>query len=369
MSTPPRPDLSGAFLGHALANGIPGGKISTSCVTAPDGTRLCEVLLQFPLLPGESLPAWSLMPRFDGTGEQQARKSVTIEHALEELRADMIQAERERLHTERTLEAVRELASLHGWLTVHEINPAGITLWLTHLAEENGNSGKTRNIKRGYLSRFLVFCTDRGWIATNPILSVSTARVIRRRARVVPTEAQVAKLIESVRGIRRKKDRWLVYLAAATTGLRHGTIKRLEWGHVHEEADPPHLDLPGKLLKGKEPAIVWLTAELAALLRQHRAEARGRRQVFECVPKWDHMLMDLAKAGIPQKDSSGATLTFHSFRHFASNRMKWAGGFTDQERASQNGHRSLEMTRSVYTDPSAHGLGMKIKALPALMAS
>jgi integrase len=289
---------------------------------------------------------------------------ITIGLALQQLEEDMLQAEREPTHVERTLAAVRDVCSARGWTRPDEIDAAGVTAWLGSMRRENGP--KTRNLKRSYISRFCEFCRRRGWIASNPVAAVGTARVVRRRARIVPTEAQVAALVESVRGVRRKKDRWLVYLAAATTGLRHGTLKALEWSHVREQEDPPRLDIPGHLLKGREPAIVWLTQELTTLLAAHRAQAKGRKRVFQAVPKWDHMLGDLARAGILQKDESGATLTFHSFRHFASNRMAWSGGFTDQERSRQNTHASVGMTRNVYTDPQAVELGKKVFSLPPL---
>ena len=289
---------------------------------------------------------------------------ITVEVALAELRADMLQAEREPTHIDRTIEAVRDVCITRSWTRPDQIDAGGVTSWLSAMRRECGP--KTRNIKRSYVSRFCEFCRKRGWVETNKVAAVTTARVVRRRARIVPTEAQVSLLVESVRGIRRKKDRWLVYLAAASTGLRHKTLKLLEWSHVREEHNPPHLEIPGKLLKGREPAIVWLTSEMAALLAEHRRAAKGRKRVFECVPKWDHMLGDLAKAGITQKDESGATLTFHSFRHFASNRMAWSGGFTDVERSRQNTHSSVGMTKSVYTDPQAVELGKKIFTLPPL---
>lgn len=291
---------------------------------------------------------------------------ISIASALAQLEADMLQAERDPMHVDRTLAAVRDLCNARGWTSPAQIQAAGVTSWLAEMKRENGP--KTRNLKRSYISRFCTFCRRRGWIDTNPVGGVSAARVVRRRARIVPTEDQVAVLVRSVRGVKRKKDRWLVYLAAASTGARHRTLKMLEWSHVREDAEPPHLEIPGHLLKGREPAIVWLTRELATLLAVHRREAKGRRRVFEAVPKWDHMLGDLARAGIPQKDESGATLTFHSFRHFASNRMAWSGGFTDQERASQNAHASVGMTKAVYTDPQAVGLGKKIVALPPILS-
>lgn len=199
--------------------------------------------------------------------------------------------------------------------------------------------------------------------------------MVRRPARVVPSVEDVRALIRAVSGDWRKRDRWLVYLTAATTGLRWSQLKRLEWGMVRLDASPPHLDLPPELAKNGEPTIVWLTAELAGALRAHgRAEYRfvpnsgdvPPERVFRAVPKPTSFDRDLAKAGLAKAGGSGKTLSFHSLRHFASNRMAWVG-FTTGERQRQNQHLTPSMTTQIYTDPENIELGRKVLQMPGLL--
>jgi len=175
----------------------------------------------------------------------------------------------------------------------------------------------------------------------------------------------------------RTRDRWLVYLAAATTGLRWGQLKGLEWEHARLEADPPHLDLRARLCKNGEPSIVWLTAELAGALR----DARGVRyrftpnvgsvpetRVFRSVPKTTSFDRDLRAAGLDKGGGDRGTFSFHSLRHFASNRMAWVG-FSTTERQRQNQHLTEAMTEKIYTDPENIELGRKVLSMPDLLAS
>ncbi len=294
---------------------------------------------------------------------------ITMQAATAAWAEDLRLQGRTPLHSSRAVAAVNTLAEQHGWRTPADIETAQLRAWISGMADR-GLAGKTRNTARGYLHRFLAFCIAQAWIATNPAKGVGRARVIKRKARHVPTEDEIRRLIEAARKDWRTGDRWLVYLTAATTGLRWETLKRLQWHHVQLEQHPPRIDLPGAMLKAREPGTVFLTAELAEQLRRHRAGTGTRPTVFKNVPKWDGMERDRRRAGIPkgnERDPDGATFSFHSLRHFASNRMLWAGRFTDAERAQQNTHQSESMTREVYTDPAHENLGKKVFSMEPLL--
>lgn len=337
-------------------------QVSFSVVLNPLSSKTVEIhALEVMPMPAESMR--------DVVGKIEP--AVTMELAVAAWRQDLKLQSRTPLHSNRAVAAVAALAKTHGWTTPNDMRPEQLRSWLSEMVDR-GLAARTRNTARGYLHRFAEFCKSQRWIAANPFHGVGRARIVRRQARYVPTEDEVVRLIAAAKKDRRTRDRWLVYLVAATTGLRWSTIKALQWSHVRLKAHPPRLELPGGLLKSREPGTVFLTAEVADHLRRHHA---GHHQaasgpVFSGVPKWDGFQRDLKRAKIArgnEHDADAATFSPHSLRHFASNRMMWAGRFTDQERARQNTHQSVTMTTDVYTDPSHTALGEKVFAMQPLL--
>lgn len=332
-------------------------------VTLGNDGRVAVIAARQEVMPMSAEPARTVVGRI--------APAVTLEVAVEHWERDLALQERTPLHTSRAVAAVKQLAATNRWTTPADMKPEHLREWLGDMIARK-LAARTRNTARGYLHRFAEFCVAQGWIGSNPFRGVGRARVIRKQARYVPTEDQVRALIEAAKKDRRTKDRWLVYLTAATTGLRWETLRKLDWAYVKLAAHPPRLQLPGHLLKAREPATVFLTAEVADELRRLHA---GRHQpkagrVFLGVPKWDGFQRDRARAGIPrgnEHDKDAPTFSPHSLRHFASNRMLWAGRFSDAERARQNQHQSVAMTTDVYTDAAHPQLGEKIFAMQPLM--
>jgi len=254
------------------------------------------------------------------------------------------------------------------WRSPADITPASAREYLARLAGE-GKGAKTRNLIRSYLHGFCEFLIDEGCLEANPLKRVKPARVLSKQSRYVPTDAQVIALIEHARRYpKSKKDRWLVYLTAALAGLRRGTIQRLTWAHVRLD-DRPRFELDAKILKSRKPKIVFMPAELADALREHQRTSGTRERVFVGVPKDEGFNRDAAAAGIPKVDVSHAdkpTFSFHSLRHYHSNRLARLG-FSDSERAAQNTHDTLAMTTTIYTDSEKIGIQRKVFALPRLL--
>lgn len=302
---------------------------------------------------------------------------MSIDEALVGLEAVMRLRELSDRHISSTKRTASKAARDMQWASVEDITAASVRELLTKL-QADGRSPKTRNEYRSALSLLCTYAVDEGWMRENPIGRTPRAKLVKRRARRVPTIDEVRRLIEAAKRDWRKRDRWLVYLTAATTGLRWGQLKRLEWCHVRLDTDPPHLDLPADLCKNGEAAVVWLTAEVAAALAASRgveyqfvpnAGAAPPGMVFQAVPKPTSFNRDLEAAGLAKAGPGGATLSFHSLRHFSSNRMSWLGGFTTAERQRQNQHRTEAMTTGIYTDPANIELGRKVLHMPDLLAS
>lgn len=276
-------------------------------------------------------------------------RGTPIEEAIRVFQQELTIQGRDPMHIRRTVACVRGCALTYSWVTPADITPTHIRAHMsarTHM----GAGPKTRNTERGYLSRFCRFCVAQGWLLASPVDAVGKARVVRRRARIVPTEEQVRALIAATRKERRTGDRWLVYLTAATTGLRWGTLKALRWEHVRIDQHPPRLEIPGEMLKGRAPGTVFLPEETAATLRAHRGRKVRTGKVFAKVPKWDGFERDRKRAGLEKGAKGGPTLSFHSLRHFASNRMRWAGGLHRRRAGGAEHTRVVE-----HDDGHLHG--------------
>jgi integrase len=259
---------------------------------------------------------------------------LTIDQAITAFGEWLLLSVRSGSHVRNALAELRAAAADQGWRVPSDITPESVQARLLSLTRK-GNGPKTRNTKRGYLHRFGHFLVARGLISTNPVAAAPLARVVKKRTRLVPTDDQVRALVRAAKRAPRSGDRWLVYLAAATCGLRWGTLKALEWKHVRLDSSPACWDIPAELLKARRPAVVWITEELAEFLRRHRKASANRKPstrifrdgkdtrevrgfwVFEGVPKWEGFCRDLARAGLAKsKDEGGPTLSFNSLRHY-----------------------------------------------------
>jgi integrase len=232
-----------------------------------------------------------------------------------------------------------------------------------------------RNDIRGYINQFCEFCVKRGDMESNPVDLVPRAKVKKKRARYVPTIDEVVRLIVAATMDWRKKDRWLVYLVAASTGCRVGTLRKLEVHHIKFGRGVAWLELPAEILKAGEESHVWLTRECAERLKTHIENGGGRvvgshRYVFECVPKPEGFDRDIAKAGLVKKAAPGApTFSRNSLRHFSTTWLARARRFSDEERASQMSHATPAMTNGVYTDKNHEMLGRSVWLMQPLLPS
>lgn len=297
------------------------------------------------------------------------KAATSVQVLLDQYVQSMRTANLSESHITKSRHYLQEAVNVQEWTRTDQLSPANIRRHMNYLAgaRERPLSPKTRNDVREYLRAFLQFCIDEGHIeGDNAALKVRRAKVIKRRARIIPTEEQVLALIRAARSDWRKKDRWLVYLTAATCGFRYSTLKGLRLEHAKPNATPPRFELTPDIMKAGDEAIVFMTPELAGFLATHLKAKQPGEKIFRSVPAVEKFDRDVKKAGLEKTDAGGATLSLHSLRHFASNRLAVLG-FTDSERAAQNAHGSVEMTTRVYTDRACLRVGEKMQAVPPLM--
>ncbi|MDX2147563.1 MAG: tyrosine-type recombinase/integrase [Planctomycetota bacterium] len=262
---------------------------------------------------------------------------------------------------------VREAATQQRWVCVENATTESI---LDHLdwCQAKGDAVSYVKNKRCALRAWLELARRRGIIERNPTDAIPIPRPRKRRApRYTPTEAEVVRLIQAVnRPI--KRDRWLVYLTAATCGLRAGTMRELRRSHVQLDDGFPRFQIPADLLKSGRPSTVFMSRELAEYMREHLAAIGSRDRVFSGVPKSEKFDLDLKQAGLPKRPSDDfLPMTLHSLRHFCVTRMRYAQTITDQERAFQATHATPTTTNRVYTRHEHETVAKKIFCLQPLM--
>ena len=264
-------------------------------------------------------------------------------------------------HIRNQRETVERAANVCGWSTIADFRTDTTREWLLAL-QKAGRKPKTLRLYRDSMDRFGAWLVKRGALARNPVEPIPKARVVPTQARVVPTDDEVSRLIAGVYGRKQAGDRWLVYLTGASTGLRWGTIKALEWSMV--DLDAARLTIPAAILKNRQPMTVHLTDELVTALRWHRAKGDGPR-VFRFMPKPEQVTKDALRAGIRIREG-GATFSYHSLRHYFSNRLMRSGASLE-ERKLAVGHLNGGVTLQTYTSPDLVRVGERVKALPSLL--
>lgn len=244
-----------------------------------------------------------------------------------------------------------------GWITPADINEDAMLEYLAALKEQR-RAAKTRNHYRDSLCGWCAWMTRKGLMERNPIELVPKARVTDKVEYAVPTKEQVDALIEVARSDRRKKDRWLVYMLAAGTGLRLEEIRQLTVA-MWRGGDEPRFVMPAEITKSRKPQTAFVPEAVA---RHVEAAIVGREladPVVVAVPKWESFERDRKSAGIPKVDNSGCKFSFHSLRHYFCNTLADADIDSETRRKLMR-HGSLRMTEGVYTRANNSRLSKKI---------
>jgi integrase len=205
---------------------------------------------------------------------------------------------------------VRRLAVGCGWKTLGSVRSDSLNAWLatqTHLAARSSNQYAES------ARAFLNWCCGHKppWLPGNPLDAFEPAdETVKRR------EKRALTLDELDRLKRVSGRRWPVYLMAALTGLRRSELKRLQWGDVHLDAEPSHIQLRAAATKAKRADTVAINPELLDELRRLRpAHAAGDQRVFKSIPKYATYRKDVeVRAKIPWRDDQNRLASFHALR-------------------------------------------------------
>jgi integrase len=197
-----------------------------------------------------------------------------------------------------------------GWKYAKDVKPEDYTRWVS----ASKLSPKTLNDFLVSIRTLLNWMTKQGRVGFNPLRSLDLlpANEDKRRPRRAFTEEELARLVG------KSGERGIVYLVAATTGLRLGELREVEWRDIRLDDASPKIVARAATTKNRKEASLPLHRDVAVQLRAFLAGRKfeADETVFEPLLRLrGQFKSDLCAAGIPPKDGQGRVVDFHSLRH------------------------------------------------------
>jgi integrase len=158
-------------------------------------------------------------------------------------------------------------------------------------------------------------------------------------------------------------ERGIIYVVAASTGLRRGELKALEWRDVFLDMPQPFIAVRSSIAKNHKFVMQPLPLYVADELRKSRSPtvSPNDRVFSQGVPSMAVYRKDLEAAWIEYQDAEGRYLDFHALR-------TTFGTLLTLESKSQRTvmelmrHSDMKLTSKVYTDarmlPVSETVGM-----------
>jgi len=254
---------------------------------------------------------------------------------------------------------VRKLMADCGWCHLSDVTAKSFELWRQKKAEEF--SVKTRNEYRAAMFSMLAWLEENEELGVNPFKRVKKTdgrgeEKVKRRA---ATQSEMEGLLS-------KAGNYAVaYLAAATTSLRRGDLKNLEWGDLHLDVAQPFALVRAATTKDRKPAKVYLGRQLLSELKKLQSPAMPSNSLVLAgrMPTMVQMRKHLKAAAIPYVDDQGRRLDFHALRMTFDTNLAIAG-VSDAVRMKMMRHKSPRLTLETYTDTEKVPVADALAKLP-----
>ncbi len=250
---------------------------------------------------------------------------------------------------------------------------------LQYLAERrrNGLSIKSSNDYLQAAKQFSRWLQADRRMADNPLayLSGLNVKTDRRHDRRALSTEELARLIEATAKDKRHhkmtgRERALLYLLVAHTGLRAGEAASLTWQLLDLDSPAPTLTVLAAFSKHRREDTLPLRPDLAEQFKSWRIE-RGESSDAKVFPTFnerkgaDMLKMDLEAANIPYQDQAGKYADFHALRHtFISNLDH--PDISVKVAQSLARHSSVSLTLDTYTHPKLYSERAALEKLPEL---
>ena len=203
-------------------------------------------------------------------------------------------------------------------------------------------------------------------IGPNPL-----GRVERIQMAVEPMRKRRAFTVDELRRlIAAGGERGIIYLVAASTGIRRGELRSLEWRDVVLDMAQPFIFVRKSIAKNHKDAKQPLPHYVARELEKLRPIDFGtnERLFKRGMPDMDTFRRDLAAADIEYIDNQGRFADFHALRMTYSTLVALVEA-SERIRMELNRHSDWRLTAHTYTDASMLPLWTAINGLPVLIGN
>lgn len=300
---------------------------------------------------------------------ESAAARPLAEH-LSEFRALLLAKQRT---PKRAGEVHARLVKLFGWCGFERISDLSSSRVVTCVAERREGDGWSANTCNKYLkdaAQFGRWLHRDNRVDNEPLRHLvrydeEGDRRLMRRALTVDELARL--LVAASKGKRfgiRGRDRRMLYLLAAYTGLRLGELASLTRDSFDLTGTPPTVTVRAPDSKNRKPGVVPLRRDVALAVSAWLPKRPAVAPVLRIPDKAHRMLYrDLEAAGIPRKTPEGQ-VDFHALRHTFGTILA-AGGVPPTVLVALMRHGDYRMTMR-YVHPDMGGRASAIETLPPL---
>ena len=205
-------------------------------------------------------------------------------------------------------------------------------------------------------------------VRTRPLANARTA-IQKRKDRPSETHCNLKPGYEAAL-LLKGRERALVYAAAASTGFREGELSEMRVGDLGLGGTQPHIRLGGDRTKNGQEAVMPLSSEMAAALKDWVSDT-GKKpgDLLFAVPNYSTVMRnwkkDLAAAGIQYRDDQGRYFDFHSLRKCLGSFLRLAG-IDPAVSMKLMRHSDIRLTMQVYNDDQLADLHRVVQSIPQL---
>ena len=289
--------------------------------------------------------------------QREAMQRHLAEH-IETFIAERYKIGRDEKYVRELKKKLLVLASEVPWKCIADITADSFCAW----RRKQNKSPKTLN---EYLSAIGALLN---WL--DPLIGQSPLRSVERMQMAVEPQRQrrAFSVDELRRLIAAGGERGIIYLVAASTGIRRGELRSLEWRDVVLDVAQPFIFVRKSIAKNHKDARQPLPPYVARELEKVRPIDFGTNErVFRRgIPEMDMVRKDLAAAGIQEMDNEGRVVDFHALRMTFSTLLA-VFGVPERMRMALNRHSDPRQTAHTYTDASMLPLSSAIGTLPLLI--
>jgi integrase len=289
--------------------------------------------------------------------EREAIRRPLLEH-IEAFIAERYAIGRDEKYVRELKKKLLVLATEISWKFLGDVTSESFCAW----RRRQNKSPKTLNEYLGAIGALL------NWL--EPVIGANPLRFVERmQTAVEPKRKRRAFTVDELRRlIVAGGERGIIYLVAASTGIRRGELRSLEWRDVVLDMAQPFIFVRKSIAKNHKEARQPLPAYVASELGKLRPrDFKPNERVFKRgMPDMDTFRGDLSRASIEYIDSEGRFADFHALRMTFSTLLALVG-VTERIRMELNRHSDPKLTAHTYTDASLLPLSAAIRMLPDLI--